>query len=130
MLAFLLLAAAIQWSGGEFRVTGWEASSEPPAGWSSVLSVYAGAPGSDNPPLLGSYSVDGGSLVFRPRFPLSPGTHLRAVFAPPAGERIETIFDVPAASPITPTTRVAQVYPSSAQLPANTLKLYIYFDAP
>ncbi len=130
MLAALLIGAAILWSGGEFRVTGWEVPSEPPAGWSNVLSVYAGAPGSDNPPLLGSYSVDSGSLVFRPRFPLSPGTHLRAVFQSPAGERVETAFDVPSAAPITPTTRVAQVYPSSATLPANALKLYIYFDAP
>ncbi len=106
------------------------APAEPPAGWSSVFSVYAGAPGSDNPALLGAYRVDAGSLVFRPRFPLAPGMHVRAVFQPPEGEPVEAAFDVPAAAPATPSTRVAHVYPSSATLPANALKLYIYFDAP
>jgi len=130
VLAVLLLAAAIQWSGGEFRVTGWEASAEPPAGWSSILSVYTGAAGSDNPALLGSYTVESGTLLFRPRFPLAPGMHVRAVFQPPDGERVETAFDVPAGAPKIPTTHVTQVYPTAATLPANALKFYIYFDAP
>ena len=134
MLALLLLAA-IQFSGGEFRITGWEAPAEPPAGWSSVLSVYAsttaaGASVTENPPLIGSYTVEGGELVFRPRFPLAPGMHVRAVFAPPGGDRVESTFAVPVAAPKTPTTRVSQVYPSGATLPSNALKLYIYFDAP
>jgi hypothetical protein len=126
----LLLLAAIQFDGGTFRVTGWEAVAEPPAGWSSVFSVYAGAAGSDNPPLLGTYSVDSGALVFRPRFPLSPGMHVRAVFQPPDSERVESAFDIPAAAPLTSTTRVAHVYPSTSVLPANALKLYVYFDSP
>ena len=49
MLALLLLAAAIQFDGGVFRITGWEAAGEPPSGWSSVFSVYAGS--GDVPPL-------------------------------------------------------------------------------
>jgi hypothetical protein len=126
----LLLLAAIQFDGSVFRTTGWEAVAEPPAGWSSVLSVYAGAAGSDNPPLLGTYTVESGSLVFRPRFPLSPGMHLRAIFQPPDGERVESSFDVPAAAPLTSTTTVAQIYPSTGVLPANALKLYVYFSAP
>lgn len=126
----LLLLAAIQWSGGEFRITGWEAAAEPPAGWSSVFSVYAGAAGTDNPPLIGTYRVEGAALSFRPRFPLSPGMHLRAVFQPPDGAPIESVFDIPAAAPLTATTRVAHVYPSTNILPANALKLYVYFDAP
>ncbi|MEO8596756.1 MAG: hypothetical protein ABI759_25785 [Candidatus Solibacter sp.] len=132
MLALLLLAA-IQWSGGEFRVTGWEASSEPPAGWPSVFNVYASptaGASAGTPPLLGAYSVDAGVLVFHPRFPLAPGMYVRAVFQPPQGEAVEAAFEIPASAPRTPSTRVSQVYPSSSTLPANALKLYLYFDAP
>lgn len=130
MLALLLLAA-IQFEGGVFRVTGWEAGAEPPAGWPSFFSVYAGPAGAvDLPPLLGAYSVEAAALVFRPRFPLSPGIHVRAVFQPPDGPAVESVFDIPAAVPVPSTTRVAQVYPSTNVLPANALKLYVYFDAP
>src|SRR6266516_7655904 len=96
MIRYVLLAAAItcyaqdaaiRWEGGVFRVAGWNAEAPPAAGWSSLFTVYAGE--GDVPPLLGSYSVESGALVFRPRFPLSPGMHLRAVFQPPSGSRIE-----------------------------------------
>jgi hypothetical protein len=124
----LLLLAVIQFQGGVFRITGWEAATEPPAGWSSIFRVYAGA--GDVPPLVGTYSVDASALVFRPRFPLSPGMHVRAEFQPPNGARVDSTFDIPAAAPLTATTRVAHVYPSTATLPANALKLYVYFSAP
>jgi hypothetical protein len=129
VLAALLLLAAIQWDGGAFRISGWEAGAEPPAGWSSIFSVYAGTGAGDVPPLLGTYSVEATALVFRPRFPLSPGMHVRAVFQPPDGPRVESAFDIPAPK-LEATTRVAQVYPSVGVLPANALKLYIYFSAP
>lgn len=127
MLALLLLAA-IQFEGGVFRVTGWEATAEPPSGWSSIFRVYAGS--GDVPPLVGTYSVESSTLIFRPRFPLAPGMHVRAVFQPPDGEQIEATFEIRPAEPIAPTTRVAHVYPSTATLPANALKLYVYFSAP
>ena len=131
VLAALLLLAAIQLDGGVFRVTGWEAAAEPPAGWSSVFSVYAGARRQRHSSAAGHVQPwNPASLVFRPRFPLSPGMHVRAVFQPPDGERVESTFDIPAAAPLTATTRVAQVYPTSGVLPANALKLYIYFSAP
>ena len=56
--------------------------------------------------------------------------HVRAVFQPPEGPAVESVFDIPAAAPIPSTTRVAHVYPSTNVLPANALKLYVYFDAP
>jgi hypothetical protein len=124
----LLLLAAIQFDGGAFRISGWEAAAEPPAGWSSVFSVYAGS--GEVPPLLGTYSVEASSLVFRPRFPLSPGLHVRAVFRPPDGAIVESAFDIPSTAKVPPTSRVDHVYPSSGILPANALKLYIYFSAP
>jgi hypothetical protein len=92
--------------------------------------VYAGVGDGDVPPLLGTYAVESASLVFRPRFPLAPGMHLRAVFQPPDGPRVEAAFDIPAAGPFPATTRVAHVYPSTGVLPANALKLYVYFSAP
>lgn len=128
----LLLLAAIQFQGGVFRVSNWDAPAEtPPAGWQTVLSVYAGPAAADNlPPLLGSYTVEAGELVFRPRFPLSPGMHVRAVFQAPGAAEIEATFDIPSGAALQPTTRVAQVYPTANVLPANALKFYIYFSAP
>jgi hypothetical protein len=124
----LLFLAAIQFQGGVFRVSNWDAPAEPPSGWQSVFIVYAGS--GDVPPLLGSYTVEGSELVFRPRFPLSPGMHVRAVFHAPGAAEVESAFDVPAGAVPQPTTRVTRVYPSASVLPANALKLYIYFSAP
>src|SRR5215471_1074243 len=97
MYAFLLLAA-IHLDGGVFRVANWQPSAEPIAGWSSVFAVYAGT-NSDVPPMLGTYSTESGELVFRPRFPLSPGMHLRAVFHAPeeSAEKVQAEFDIPKA---------------------------------
>jgi hypothetical protein len=120
--------AAIRMDGGVFRVTGWAPGAEPVGGWPSVFTVYAGA--GDVPPMLGTYAVEGGSLVFRPRFGLAPGMHARASFHPPSGAAVEAVFDVPKAAPPASTTRVAHVYPSTSLLPENQLKFYIYFSAP
>src|SRR5262245_37764317 len=107
--------------GGVFRVP-WT-TAEPAAGWSSVLAVYAGR--GDVPPLSGKYSLDGGILTFTPRYPLSPGIHVRAVF-----RGVESAFDLPKAAPKPSTTRVVQVYPTTDRIPENQLKLYIFFSAP
>jgi len=120
---------SIQLDAGAFRVTGWQAPVSPPAGgWASVFSVHAGA--ADAPAMLGSYAVEGGTLVFRPRFPLAAGVKYRAVFRQP-GQRppVERSFDGPARLPA-PATRVERVYPSADVLPSNTLRLYIYFSGP
>jgi hypothetical protein len=120
--------AAIRMDGGVFRVTGWSPGAAPADGWQSMLTVYAGA--GDVPAMLGTYAVDGGSLVFRPRFPLAPGMHVRAVFQAPGQAPVEAAFDLPKAAPPVSTTRVAHVYPSTNLLPENQLKFYIYFSAP
>jgi hypothetical protein len=54
--------------------------------------------------------------------------HIRAIFQPPDSPRVEASFDIPSAR-FDATTRVAQVYPSATVLPANALKLYVYFSA-
>ena len=116
--------------GGGFHVSDWQPGPEPASGWASVLAVYTGPKSSDVPPLTGTYSIASGELVFRPRFPLAPGLHLRAIFSPPGGDSVEAEFDVPKGAPATPSARVSHVYPSGDTLPANALKLYVYFSAP
>ena len=127
---------SIQLDSGTFRATGWQAPAAPPAGgWASVFSVSVGT--GDAPAMLGNYFVEGGTLVFRPRYPLAAGVKYRAVFRQPgrpstslrAGTVIERIFDGPTRR-AGPATRVERVYPSADVLPSNTLRLYIYFSAP
>jgi hypothetical protein len=131
--AVLLGAAAtaqsvsIRLDDGRFRVEGWKASS--PTDLSSIFQVFAGE--GEVPPMLGSYTVEGDSIVFRPQFPLVSGIRYRAVFAPPSATELERIFDGPAKKSVPgPATRVERIYPSADVLPANQLKLYIYFSAP
>ena len=130
-VAALLLSAAtidVRLENGAFRVNGWFAPAAPPAkGWSSVFAIYAGE--GDVPPLLGSYAVESGSLVFHPRFPLEPGVRYRAVFRAPGGAPLERIFHGPAKD-TTRSTRVDRVYPSGGLVPGNLLRLYVYFSAP
>jgi hypothetical protein len=120
---------SIQFDGSTFRVAGWKPPSAAPAkGWDSVFHVYAG-PG-DVPPLAGAYDIEGGALVFHPRYPIAPGVHYRAVFLPPGGGApVKRTFDGPPQDK-TPRARVEHIYPSADVLPSNTLRLYIYFSAP
>jgi hypothetical protein len=121
--------ASIELVGGAFKVAGWAAPPNAPVkGWVAVLVVYAGA--GNVPPLLGLYAVEGGALVFHPRFPPAAGVRYRAVFYPPGGgAAVERVFDGPSRD-ITPTARVEHVYPSGDVLPVNQLRLYVYFSAP
>jgi hypothetical protein len=120
---------SIQLENGAFRVSGWRAPSSPPAkDWSSVLAIYTGP--ADAPPLLGTYAVEGGILVFRPRYPFAAGIAYRAVFHPPGGgAALEKTFEGPARA-VTPQARVENVYPGADVWPANLLRLYIRFSAP
>ena len=119
---------AIQLQNGVFKVTGWKPPASAPAnGWVSLLAVYSGS--GDVPAMVGAYSIEGDSLVFRPQYPLAAGARYRAVFHAPGAQPIETTFDGPPKQTV-PLTRVAHVYPSADVLPSNDLKLYIYFSAP
>jgi hypothetical protein len=121
-------SVAIHMEAGAFRVSGWQpASTPPPDGWPSLFQVYAGE--GDVPAMLGSYSVDSGSLVFRPRFPVAPGMHVHAVFRAPEAAPVEARFEIPRPETAA-TTRVAHVYPSANVVPENQLKFYVYFTAP
>jgi hypothetical protein len=98
----------------------------------------------DLPAVAGSYSVEGSSLRFIPRFTFRPGVRYRAVLkleepdgsskpghAAPrgSGKSVTSDLTIPEAAPGKP-TEVTQVYPSASVLPENQLKFYIFFSGP
>ena len=93
--------------------------------WTTVLQVSVDKP--DAPPLAGSYKWESGTLTFTPRYRLQPGLAYRATFR--LGSDATLAVLTPAYPTSKPATFVEQVYPTSAQLPANQLKLYIHFSA-
>ncbi len=95
----------------------------------SVFVVQPHNPELDAQPMLGSTERHLTDLVFVPRFPLTPGIQLRAVWKPVSGKPITALFSLPKAS-IAPSTSVQQIFPTSNRLPENQLKLYIHFSAP
>jgi hypothetical protein len=121
-LAFALAAGQqVELRDGTFRLPQWTGGLQPPRdGWQAVFPVYAG---SSTTPMLGTYSVEGGALVFHPRFPLDPNTSYHGTF-PNGG----FAFDAKAASRVP--VRVEHIYPSADVLPANTLRVYVWFSAP
>jgi hypothetical protein len=121
--------ASIQLDGNAFKVIGWQAPATPPAGgWESIFAISVDA--ANVPPLLGTYTVDNRTLIFRSQYPLAAGVRYRAVFHQPGSRAgIEQTFDGPPQS-TTPSARVERIYPSADVLPSNQLRLYIYFSAP
>jgi hypothetical protein len=118
--------ASIRFEGGIFKVAGWKAPATPPSGgWGSIFSVYAAA--GEVPELLGKYSIEQGTLIFRPDFPVAPGVRYRAVFHAAGLPPLEKTFDGPPKE-TAPRARVFQIYPSADVLPSNQLRLYIYFS--
>jgi hypothetical protein len=108
-----------------FKVTGLTQSLAP-QDWTQVFAVYAGE--GDLPPMLGSYRLSEGAVVFQPRFPLRPGVKYRAVYRA-VNPEVTATFEIPAVR-AAPSTRVEQVYPTTGLLPGNQLKFYICFTAP
>jgi hypothetical protein len=111
----------VEFKDGEFLLEGLQLSDAPAGGWASLLSVYADK---SDTPMLGTWALENGALAFRPRFPLADGVSYRAVY--PGG-----VFSLDRKPPARqPETRIEHIYPSADVLPANELKLYIYFSAP
>jgi hypothetical protein len=94
--------------------------------WQAIFRVAVAA---DQPPMLGDYTVDGRRIVFTPMFPLDPGRQYHVTFTPAGARPITATVGLPATH-TTPTTMVAQVYPSGDVIPENQLRLYIHFSAP
>ncbi len=108
---------------GTFRVTGWRT---PLSKASEAFAVHVDSV-QGGPPVAGAYRLDGGELVFRPRYPLQAGVRYRATLhavSPP----VTAIFELPKPA-AAPATRLTRIYPSADQLPENQLKLYLHFSA-
>jgi hypothetical protein len=112
---------------GTFRVTGWADAEKFAQQWGQVFSVQVDL--ADVPPLLGSYHLEQGALVFVPQFPVQAGVPYRATFKVPGLDPVVQRFAIPKPDQ-TPTTIVERMYPSASVLPENQLKFYIYFSAP
>ena len=72
--------------------------------------------------------AEDGALILRPRFPLLPGVAYEAVL--PIDGEASTTLGIAVADIDLPLARVASIFPAGDVLPANTLRLYIQFDAP
>ena len=111
--------------------------------WQRLLSVRVGED-TTALPLLGTYTVAGDTLRFRPRFPPSPGvTYVARVVIPSGGasapkSRNRSLpdrgivtarwsYDAPAGDP---STVVSAIYPSTDAVPMNLLRMYVEFSAP
>jgi len=101
--------------------------------WRELFAVFVEGSELDVPPVLGSYAIEDGTLVFRPRFPLSPGLRYRASFRATflgfsEQDDREVFFEIPPLETES-STKVEHVYPTSSILPENQLKLYLQFSA-
>jgi hypothetical protein len=113
---------------GTFRVTAWaDAEKFTPQQWGQIFSIQVDL--ADVPPLLGSYHLEQGALVFVPQYPVQAGVPYRATFKVPGRDAVVQRFAIPKPD-MTPTTIVERMYPSASVLPENQLKFYIYFSAP
>jgi hypothetical protein len=88
----------------------------------------AGSPAPDVPSVLGETRVEGGEVVFEPRFPFVPGLAYLARLRLPERAALEHAFEVEAPAGEPP--RVLDLFPSGDSLPANALRLYVRFSQP
>ena len=94
--------------------------------WAAVFKIAVAA---DQPPMLGDYRIDGDRIRFTPMFPLDPGRQYHVTFTSLGSQPITATVALPAAD-ATPTTMVAQVFPTADVVPENQLRLYVHFSAP
>jgi hypothetical protein len=94
------------------------------ADWPKVFTVRVGDADPDAPPVLGDYRVEGDSVRFRPRFAFTAGLTYRGRY-----EDVEIAFTMPEGDP-GERPRVEAVYPSSAEVPENLLRVYVHFSHP
>lgn len=98
----------------------------------SSFAVRVGRDG-DLPSMTGEHVVVGNTILFRPRFPLTPGLVYQATWNPtlvaPHGRMVTMTFELPSVDRER-TTLVADVFPSGDVLPENLLRFYVHFSAP
>lgn len=94
------------------------------------------------PPIAGKYRMESNQITFIPRFDPPPGISYVALFEVHKAyelnteekpetypKRIFKQFQVPELKPISGSA-IASIYPSSNTLPANLLRMYVYFEQP
>lgn len=94
--------------------------------WTAILKVAVGV---DEAAAVGQYSIEGDVVRFTPMFPLEKGRQYHVTFTAPGAEPISGTVGLPPPD-TTPTTSVAEMYPTAAVLPENLLRIYIRFSAP
>jgi hypothetical protein len=94
--------------------------------WTAILKVAVAA---DQPAAVGQYSIENDVVRFTPMFPLDNGRQYQVTFTAPGAAPITATVGLPPPD-TTPTTSVAEVYPTGDTIPENQLRIYIYFSAP
>lgn len=94
--------------------------------WTTVLRIAAGP---EQQPVLGQYAIVDGRIRFTPMAPFRRGRPYLVTFAPPGFESLTSTVTLPAMD-LTPSTVVTDVFPTSAMMPANQLRLHLQFSAP
>jgi hypothetical protein len=101
----------------------------PTEKWAALFTVRTDDAGGNLPAMLGTWSVDGTTLRFTPRFPLTPGLRYRATWRQENGPPITSLHEVPKPG-AAPSTVVEHIFPGSDTVPENLLKFYLHFSAP
>lgn len=94
------------------------------------------------PAIVGQHTIEGNQFIFKPRFDPPPGVSYTAVFEVSKAHQltgrsglqarqatIQKTFDVLPLASISG-NEIAGVYPTADTLPANLLRMYIYFEQP
>ncbi len=101
-----------------------------------TFAVYAGAGDiAGRNPMLGETRVEGGVLVFTPRFPLEAGLPYQAILRLEGklanssdSQTISKIFTLKRGT--TSAARVQHIFPTTDTVPENLLKFYLHFSHP
>ena len=110
--------------------------------WYSIFSIYTNDAYKKkiDQPIAGEYQPSGDKIYFKPTYPFAECQTYHAVFRPSnffsrlgierelSWEDAEMSFSIPAI--IHATTTVQSIFPESAVLPQNLLRMHIYFSAP
>ena len=83
------------------------------------------------PPAAGNFTVESGSVRFVPRFPFMDGMgYSLLVYSGGQSESPEVWTIQRPSAPSAPATEVVAIYPTTAELPVNLLKVYVHFSGP
>jgi hypothetical protein len=88
------------------------------------------------PAVSGTYRIENSIIEFKPQFPFTAGVKYVAAFQPrylpdpPASQMsLSLTFELPAKKS-SPSTIIADIFPSGDVVPENLLKFYLHFSAP